>query len=181
MNTDKKQANPISVPLQPDAIWEALDEVKDPEIPVISLVEMGIVRDVAVDGSAISVTITPTFSGCPALHVMEQDIEARLRLLGATAVSVNVTLHPAWSSDWISDEAREKLRQFGIAPPPKHGGQLADVAFFETATSTTLSTAVCPRCSSTRTTLKNSFGSTLCRMIWVCNDCQEPFEQFKPL
>jgi len=159
--------------MKTEAIWKALDEVKDPEIPVISLVEMGIVRAVDVDGSAISVTITPTFSGCPALHVMEQDIEARLRLLGATAVSINITLHPAWSSDWISDEAREKLRQFGIAPPPKHGGQLADVAFFETA--------VCPRCSSTRSTLKNSFGSTLCRMIWVCNDCQEPFEQFKPL
>ena len=166
MNTD-------SIRLQPDAIWKALDEVKDPEIPVISLVEMGIVRAVDVDGSAITVTITPTFSGCPALRVMEQDIEGRLRLLGATAVFVNITLHPPWSSDWISDEAREKLRQFGIAPPPKHGGQLADVAFFETA--------VCPRCDSTRSTLKNSFGSTLCRMIWVCNDCQEPFEQFKPL
>lgn len=163
----------VAANLQPDAIWQALDEVKDPEIPVISLVEMGIVRTVAVNGTAITVTITPTFSGCPALRVMEQAIEARLRLLGATAVFVNVTLHPPWSSDWISDEAREKLGQFGIAPPPKHGGRLADVAFLETA--------VCPRCGSTRSTLKNSFGSTLCRMIWVCNACQEPFEQFKPL
>lgn len=163
----------VAASLQPDAIWQALDEVKDPEIPVISLVEMGIVRAVDVDGTTIHVTITPTFSGCPALRVMEQEIEARLRLLGATAVSVNITLHPAWSSDWISDEAREKLRQFGIAPPPKHGGRLADVILFETA--------VCPRCGSTNSTLKNSFGSTLCRMIWVCNDCQEPFEQFKPL
>jgi ring-1,2-phenylacetyl-CoA epoxidase subunit PaaD len=156
-----------------ESIWRALEDVKDPEIPVISVVEMGIVREVNLADGGVTIKMTPTFSGCPALHVMQREIEARLRRMGFKAVSVVVILSPPWSSDWISDEAREKLRQFGLAPPPRHGGNLSSVAFLDVAT--------CPRCKSTNTVIKNSFGPTLCRMIWYCRDCQDAFEQFKPL
>lgn len=156
-----------------DAIWQALDEVKDPEIPVVSLVEMGIVRSVeSQSDDAVTVTITPTFSGCPALQVMKQDIVERLRQLGYQQVEVKTVLSPAWTTEWISDAAREKMRTFGLAPPPRHDGS------FEI---TLLDTVTCPHCGSTNTTLRNSFGSTLCRMIFYCNNCQQPFEQFKPL
>ncbi len=156
-----------------DIILQALQEVKDPEIPVVSVVEMGIVRDVLVTEKGVTVKMTPTFSGCPALEVMRRDIEARVKQMGFEEVSVETVLYPPWTSDWITDEAREKLRQFGLAPPPHHGGNLIAVA--------SLDVAQCPRCGSKNTVIKNSFGPTLCRMIWYCNDCQDPFEQFKPL
>jgi ring-1,2-phenylacetyl-CoA epoxidase subunit PaaD len=157
----------------PTQIWQALEQVKDPEIPVVSVVEMGIVREVLVDGEAVRVTMTPTFSGCPALDVMRREIETAVRQLGITNITVETVLYPPWSTDWISDAARDKLRQFGLAPPQKHGGDLISVAF--------LDVAQCPRCGSKNTTLKNSFGPTLCRMIYYCLDCQDAFEQFKPL
>lgn len=156
-----------------DLIWQVLDEIKDPEIPVVSLVEMGIVRAVEADSSeSVTVTITPTFSGCPALQVMKQDIVERLGQLGFQQVEVKTVLAPPWTTDWICDAAREKLRVFGLAPPVRHGGS------FEIAL---LDVAICPHCGSTNTSLRNSFGSTLCRMIYYCNTCQQPFEQFKPL
>jgi ring-1,2-phenylacetyl-CoA epoxidase subunit PaaD len=155
-------------------VWRALQEVKDPEIPVVSVVEMGIIR--AVDFSPeedVIVTMTPTFSGCPALDVMRRDIEQAVRRLGAERVTVEVVLHPAWSTERISEAGREKLRQFGLAPPPRHVGDPASVAFFDLAE--------CPRCGSTNTSLRNAFGPTLCRMIWYCNECRDAFEQFKAL
>ncbi len=154
-------------------IWQALEDVKDPEIPVISVVEMGIVREVVLNPEGVTVKMTPTFSGCPALHVMQQDIEERVRQLGFDSVTVETVLNPPWSSEWISEGAREKLRQFGVAPPPRHDGNFISVAF--------LDVAHCPRCNSTNTVIKNTFGPTLCRMIWYCNDCLDAFEQFKPL
>ncbi len=157
----------------PDAIWQALDQVKDPEIPVVSLVEMGIVRDVAVEpGGAVTVTITPTFSGCPALEVMKTDIVEHLRAMGIERVKVETTYTPPWTTDWISDEARAKLKAFGLAPPPLHGGNFEIVL---------MDAVACPYCGSARTSLRNSFGPTPCRMIYYCNNCQQPFEQFKPL
>lgn len=156
-----------------EAVREALASVMDPEIPVISVVDMGIIRDVVVSPAGVVVTMTPTFSGCPALNVMQRDIEAAILRLGVEKVTVDVVLHPAWSTEWISEEGREKLRQFGLAPPPRHTGDPAAVAFFDLA--------VCPRCGSTNTTMRNAFGPTLCRMIWYCNDCRDAFEQFKPL
>ncbi len=155
-----------------DQIWEALNDVKDPEIPVVSVVELGIVRAVVVTDGQVTVTITPTFSGCPALHVMQADIEARIRQLGVEQVEVKTTLTPRWTTDWITDEARIKLRGFGLAPPPLHRGDV-NVIF--------LDAAACPYCDSNDTTLKNTFGPTLCRMIYYCNSCQQPFEQFKPV
>ena len=155
-----------------EQIWSALQAVKDPEIPAVSLIEMGIVRDVVVDGTGVTVAITPTFSGCPAMQVMTRDVEQAVLALGIEHVNVEVKLAPAWSSNWISDEGRRKLKEFGLAPPPQYEGNLV-LTFFDVIE--------CPRCDSKNTTLKNSFGSTLCRAIWVCNACQEVFEQFKPL
>lgn len=158
--------------LTSEQVWKLLEEVKDPEIPVVSVVEMGIVREVEVQNHEIKVTLTPTFSGCPALHVMKEDIETVLEKAGAGRVEVIFSNSPSWSSDWISDEARRKLREFGLTPPPRHGGVL-DISM--------LDVAACPYCGSEDTSLKNSFGPTLCRAIFYCNACQQPFEQFKPL
>ncbi len=152
-------------------VWAALDEVMDPEIPVVSLVQMGIIRAVTLEGRQVAVTMTPTFSGCPALEVMEDLIRVRLAELGLEA-TVQKTLDPPWSSDWISDAARAKLKSVGLAPPHLHGGDFIAVLDAPIA---------CPYCDSFNTTLKNSFGTTPCRMIYVCNHCQQPFEQFKPL
>jgi len=153
-------------------IWRALEEVKDPEIPVVSLVEMGIVRGVALAGGRAIITMTPTFLGCPALHMMKANIKERLLRLGVDAVDVRESLSPPWSTDWISEEARRKLKDFGLAPPPKHSGD-EQVLLAEAAR--------CPYCDSENTVLKNAFGPTLCRSIYVCNDCRQPFEQFKPV
>jgi ring-1,2-phenylacetyl-CoA epoxidase subunit PaaD len=160
------------VVISAEAVWQALATVMDPEIPVVSVVDLGIVREVAVEGQRVTVTITPTFAGCPALHVMQADIEQRVRALGAAEVAVRVALSPPWSTDQISDPAREKLRAFGLAPPPRHGG-LIQILFSDAAP--------CPYCGSDRTTLKNHFGSTPCRAIYFCDACRQPFEQFKPL
>jgi ring-1,2-phenylacetyl-CoA epoxidase subunit PaaD len=156
-----------------EAVWQALQEVKDPEIPVVSVVEMGIVRDVAVTAEGVAVTMTPTFSGCPALDVMRREIEAAVRGLGVGQVAVHTVLHPPWSTEWITETGRDKLRRFGIAPPLHHAGDPTTVAFFDLAE--------CPRCGSINTSLRNAFGPTLCRMIWYCNDCRDAFEQFKAL
>jgi ring-1,2-phenylacetyl-CoA epoxidase subunit PaaD len=160
-----------------DDIWQALHEVKDPEIPVVSVVEMGIVRDImvsadATSGDTVTIMITPTFAGCPALHVMRADIERRVRALGVVSVTVETVLHPPWSSDWITEAGRRKLKAFGLAPPPRHGGNLP-VTFYEPVT--------CPYCDSSDTAIKNTFGPTLCRAIYYCNGCRQPFEQFKAL
>ena len=158
--------------LSSEKIWQILNEVKDPEIPVVSVVEMGLIRAVGKEGNNVTVTMTPTFIGCPALNAMQSDIEARLRQAGAENVTVRTVLSPAWTTDWMTAQAREKLKNFGLAPPPRHEGQL-DLALLESA--------ACPYCGSEDTTLKNSFGPTLCRAIYVCNSCRQPFEQFKPI
>jgi ring-1,2-phenylacetyl-CoA epoxidase subunit PaaD len=153
-------------------IWQALEQVKDPEIPVVSVVEMGIVRDVAADEKCVTVRMTPTFSGCPALHVIRVEIEAAVRRLTSLEVVVETVLYPPWSSDWISDSGRQKLKAFGLAPPTRHGGNIL-VTFYDPA--------ACPYCESTNTTIKNDFGPTLCRAIHYCNNCRQPFGQFKAL
>ena len=155
-----------------EAIWQALNEVKDPEIPVISVVDMGIVREISLNENQVAVTMTPTFSGCPALHVMQKDIATRVTKLGYTDVSVKIALYPPWRTDWITAKGRKKLKDFGLAPPPVHSGR-SDIIFYDLAE--------CPYCDSENTTLKNNFGPTLCRSIYFCEDCQQPFEQFKAL
>lgn len=155
-----------------ELVLQALHDVKDPEIPVVSVVDLGIIRDVAIDGGQVVVTMTPTFAGCPALPVMQAEVAERVRRLGAQAVEVRLALSPPWSTDLMTDEARDKLRAFGLAPPPPHQG-LIQIILAEAA--------ACPFCGATDTTLKNSFGPTLCRAIYFCNACQQPFEQFKAL
>ncbi|MDH5606995.1 MAG: phenylacetate-CoA oxygenase subunit PaaJ [Anaerolineae bacterium] len=153
-------------------IWNALGEVADPEIPVVSLVDMGIIRDVSLNGKEVIVTMTPTFSGCPALKVMEEDIISRLSRLGIDQVEVEITLNPPWTSDWITPAARDKIKQIGLAPPKIHQGDFVSVL---------IDPVQCAYCDSDNTTMKNSFGPTPCRMIYYCNSCQQPFEQFKPI
>jgi ring-1,2-phenylacetyl-CoA epoxidase subunit PaaD len=135
-------------------------------------VELGVIRDVLVEADRVVVSMTPTFAGCPALHVMQVEVENRLLRLGAGEVEVRWVLSPPWTTDWITEAARAKLKSFGLAPPQRHGG-LIQIIFSEDA--------VCPRCGSANSTLKNHFGPTLCRALYYCNECQEPFEQFKAL
>lgn len=155
-----------------EALWVALETVKDPEIPVVSVVELGLIRQVAAEDGRVIVTMTPSFIGCPAVDVMQQAIASALEGIGFERPEVRMTFSPPWSSDWITSEGRRKLKQFGLAPPPLHAGAL------ETALE---QAAICPYCESDHTELKNSFGSTLCRAIYVCQNCHQPFEQFKPL
>ncbi len=160
--------------LKPDQIWNILNRITDPEIPVVSLVEMGIARDVQIDGEKVIVTITPTFAGCPAMHYMREQIVEQLRSIGLEQVEVRTSINPPWTSEWLSDETRSKLREFRLAPPPRlnsHGNlELA------------LSEAVaCPFCGSINTTLENSFGTTLCKSIHYCHNCHQTFERFKPI
>lgn len=159
-------------PLATADIWRVLEEVKDPEIPVVSLVEMGIVRSVGIEDARIVVVMTPTFAGCPAIGVMHAEIGVRLRAAGAQQVEVKISHAPPWSSDWITPQGRQRLKEFGLAPPPLHEGRIAAAL---------AQPAACPYCDSTDTTLKNDFGPTLCRAIYVCNGCRQPFEAFKPL
>ena len=154
------------------AVWDLLDRVKDPEIPVVSVVEMGIIRRIEIEGRSVTVAMTPTFSGCPALNAMQSEIISVLKQAGFEDVAIQITHDPSWTSDWITPEARQKLKTFGLAPPPIHNGKFAILL---------LETVHCPYCDSTNTSIKNSFGSSLCRAIYYCNDCQQPFEQFKPL
>lgn len=155
-----------------EQVWDALAEVPDPEMPFVNLVELGIVRHAEWVGDTLRVTITPTFAACPAYEVMGASIEGRLRRLGIELIEVRVRHQPTWTSEWITDAARAKLKVVGLAPPPHHQGNLIQVL---------LDPVTCPHCGSTNTSLRNSFGTTPCRMIYTCNDCKEPFEQFKPL
>ena len=156
------------------AVWSALAEIPDPEIPVISLVELGVIRDVEVEGSRVRVEFTPTFLGCPALETMRDAMDARLRELGAEP-DVQVVVDDSWSTDRITPEGREKLREAGFAPPsPRPAGKL-DLVQLQTGVFR------CPYCGSTETRLENLFGPTPCRSIRYCDTCRQPFEQFKTL
>lgn len=166
----EKAPSPSPIIHHPSSVWAALAQVPDPEIPVVSIVDMGMVREVEVDGERVSVTFTPTFSGCPALHVIRQSIEDAVRALGVQDVEVKSTLTPPWTTDAILPDARERLRQYGIAPPAPAGEMLLTLEPEPTR---------CPRCGSFDVTLTASFGSTLCKRLYVCGSCKEPFEGFK--
>ena len=155
-----------------DAAWRALNEISDPEIPVLSLVDLKVIRAVNVEGTSISVEMTPTFLGCPALEYMKNEIKEKLLALGFQTVNVEVKLSPAWSSDMLGEEAREKLRAFGVAPPEKRAATLAESLKKPVA---------CPYCKSFDTRLTSSFGPTLCKQIFYCDHCRQSFERFKTL
>lgn len=154
-------------------VWGALQNVKDPEIPVISIVEMGMITAVDLHANNCSVTMTPTFVGCPAIGVMKKSIQEEVSKLGFEEVIVNVDYENRWSSDSMSPEAKLKLEKFGLAPPV----ELKD----EELTMEMLDKVRCPHCGSTDTTLRSAFGSTLCRAIRFCFNCKQGFEQFKPV
>ncbi len=153
-------------------VWKLLEQVMDPEIPVVSVVEMGLIRAVEVNDQSVHITMTLTYSGCPALLAIQEEIKNRLQAAGFKEIELQISHEPAWTSDWIQPQARQKLKAFGLAPPPIHGGE------FELAL---LDVVTCPYCGSPDTSLKNSFGPTLCRAIFYCNNCQQPFGQFKPI
>ena len=150
-----------------------LETVKDPEVPVLSVVELGVVRHVEVTGSAVTVTITPTYSGCPALHAIEQDIESALRAGGFERVTIKTEYAPAWTTEWMGEPAREKLRAYGIAPPGHVSAQQL------VPLGVTVRTVACPFCGSANTSLESEFGPTSCKSLHVCHSCRQPFEHFK--
>ena len=154
-----------------DKIWSWLDEVPDPEIPVISVTDLGIVRDVQWDDDTLVVTVTPTYSGCPAIRVINEDIEAHLHRQGIENVRLERRLSPAWTTAWLTESGREKLRQFGITPPVE--GTAA------CGMSRATLTVKCPRCGSSDTEKVSQFGSTPCKASYRCKECLEPFDYFK--
>jgi ring-1,2-phenylacetyl-CoA epoxidase subunit PaaD len=157
-----------------EAVWSALAEVKDPEIPVISLVDLGVVRDVQVDGERVHVEFTPTFLGCPALEVMRDRMTEVIEGLGGEA-EVEVVMDDSWSTDRITPAGREKLRAAGFAPPaPRAAGA-------PTLVQLQAKVHRCPYCGSTETKLENIFGPTPCRSLRWCESCRQPFEQFKTI
>lgn len=160
-------------------VWDWLAEVPDPEIPVISLTDLGIIRAVEWQGEVLVVTVTPTYSGCPATAVINLDIEAHLRGKGVELIRLERQLTPAWTTDWITPEGREKLCQFGIAPPIEGTAPDGQVMARVGALSGANLTVPCPRCGSNETRRVSQFGSTPCKASWVCNACLEPFDYFK--
>lgn len=161
-------------------IWDWLAEVPDPEIPVVSVTELGIVREVRWEGETLLVAVTPTYSGCPATAVIDLAIEAHLRAKGIDRLRLERRLSPPWTTDWVTQEARDKLRAFGIAPPvdgtASDGGTSARAARLSGKSNLMIA---CPRCGSTRTERVSQFGSTPCKASYRCEDCLEPFDYFK--
>ena len=149
-----------------------LSEIPDPEIPVISIVELGVIRKVKKTGDGVEIDITPTYSGCPAMKQMEDDVISTLHAKGIDEVKVNMVYTPAWTTDWLSEEAREKLRKYGIAPPEE---STTDKSFL----SGRPKQVRCPRCGSLQTEMVSQFGSTACKALYKCKDCLEPFDYFK--
>jgi ring-1,2-phenylacetyl-CoA epoxidase subunit PaaD len=167
----------LATTLDADAAWRALAGVPDPEIPVVSVVELGIVRSVEVDGDSVAVRVTPTYSGCPATAVILADIATALRAAGFVQVAVDVALAPAWTTDWIGPEARRKLAAFGIAPPHAAPTRI-DVSGLRPRRRA--EAIACPRCGSAQTSLVAAFSSTACKALYRCDACREPFDYFKP-
>ena len=160
-----------------DRVFAWLDEVKDPEVPVLSVIELGVVRDVTVDSDGgVTVTVTPTYSGCPAIRMIEESIHEALVLHGVRRVTVQTVFTPAWTTDWIPERARAKLEAYGIAPPGQASAS-DDLVPLRRANARPR----CPFCKSKDTALRSEFGSTACKALWVCAACTQPFEQFKAI
>ena len=164
--------SPTSFGLTEDRVWAELKQIPDPEIPVLSLVELGVIGPVELRGAAIRVGLRPTFAGCPALSVMRSEIHDRLMRLGAASVDVDLVLDPPWSTDDISPQGRSKLIAFGLAPAPTPVVRVEDILS---------SPRPCPYCGSSKTEVRNDFGPTPCRTIHFCLSCRQPFEGMKPI
>jgi ring-1,2-phenylacetyl-CoA epoxidase subunit PaaD len=153
-------------------ILKILEVVSDPEIPVLSILDMGVIRGVNLNNDQIEVVITPTYSGCPAMNVIEMEILATLKMNGFENVKVTTVLSPPWTTDWLTERGRQRLLEYGIAPPV--GGTVDKNALFPED-----KIVPCPQCSSTNTKMISQFGSTACKAMYKCNDCLEPFDYFK--
>ncbi len=165
-----------------EPIWGVLDQVMDPEVPALSVVELGIVRDVEVDDEGrVTVAVTPTYSGCPAMRVIERDIVAALGAAGWPEVTVRTVFSPAWTTDWIGEAARAKLAAYGIAPPPPadviRDGESPDLVPLRRREPRVR----CPYCGSSATTERSEFGPTVCKAVMFCEHCRQPFERFKAI
>lgn len=156
-----------------EKIWSILQTVTDPEVPVLTILDLGIVRDVKVEGDAVEVVITPTYSGCPAMDVISMNI--RMALLQESIININIkqVLSPAWTTDWMTEEGKQKLKAYGIAPP-QYKQVVCDPELFGKDEA-----IQCPLCNSYNTKLVSQFGSTACKALYQCNDCKEPFDYFK--
>lgn len=162
------------MPLSEQHIWKILEQVKDPEVPVLSIIDLGIVRGIKTDEpeiDAVTVVITPTYSGCPAMDIIS--IQIRMALLGGEIkkVIIEQQLSPAWTTDWMSESGKQKLQDYGIAPPIRKSQNTLDL--FES------DVVSCPRCKSKDTSITSQFGPTSCKALFQCNSCKEPFEHFK--
>jgi ring-1,2-phenylacetyl-CoA epoxidase subunit PaaD len=154
------------------AVWDLLADVPDPEIPVLNVVELGVIRYVrASDDRSVSVGVSPTYTGCPATEVIQASIRSKLEHAGYSPVHIDTVLSPAWSSDWLTDSARRKLQEYGIAPPVRAVSNVRHLLHDPTVQ--------CPRCTSAQTQRVSEFGSTPCKALYRCNACLEPFEYFK--
>jgi ring-1,2-phenylacetyl-CoA epoxidase subunit PaaD len=150
--------------------WDAAAQVVDPEIPVLTIADLGVLRDIAVHDGKIEVEITPTYSGCPAMNMIALEIELALERAGFARPTVRTILSPAWTTDWMSEDGRNKLREYGIAPPQASSSRRALFGEQQVA---------CPQCGSTHTEVLSEFGSTSCKALWRCKSCREPFDYFK--
>jgi len=150
--------------------WDAAAAVVDPEIPVLTIADLGVLRDVSVNDGRVDVAITPTYLGCPAMNMITLEIELALERAGIAGATVRTVLSPAWTTDWMTEDGRRKLRDYGIAPPQPGGGRRALFGEQEVA---------CPQCGSTDTEVLSEFGSTSCKSLWRCRACREPFDYFK--
>lgn len=154
-------------------IWKWLEEVNDPEVPVLSVIDLGVIRSVKIENEVVHISITPTYSGCPAMKVIEDGIREKLLAEGIPNCNIITVLSPAWTTDWISEEGRKKLKLYGVAPPenePDKSVLFADPVKVQ-----------CPKCNSRNTRMVSQFGSTACKAHHSCNDCLEPFDYFKCL
>jgi ring-1,2-phenylacetyl-CoA epoxidase subunit PaaD len=165
--------NTTAAQTRTERAWATLDEVPDPEVPVLSVRDLGIVRELRVDASGLNVVLTPTYSGCPATEVIADSVRGALEAAGLGPVTVTQRLAPAWTSDWISEQGRRRLHEYGIAPP----GRCGEAA----AIGIRPRNVACPRCGSLHTERLSAFGSTACKALHRCLDCREPFEHFKPI
>jgi ring-1,2-phenylacetyl-CoA epoxidase subunit PaaD len=150
-----------------EKIWHILQTVTDPEVPVLTILDLGIVREVTINGDEIQITITPTYTGCPAMDMITINIRLALLEKGYQNVKINAALSPAWTTDWMSEAGKAKLLQYGIAPPKGKAGTIAADGI------------ECPQCHSHSTKLLSEFGSTACKALYQCQDCKEPFDYFK--
>ena len=165
--------NLFKIMISKEQILSLLSEIPDPEIPVISIIELGVIRDITmIDNTSISLKITPTYSGCPAMKQIEDDVRKKLTENGFTNITIITIYSPPWTTDWITAEAKEKLRKYGIAPPEN---TTEDKSWLTGK----IKSIACPRCKSQNTKLISQFGSTACKALYQCSECLEPFDYFK--